>query len=61
MIIGKSTLGPKYYLEMNIRKVIANNILNESTSKISHEYRIDLITLFTGVLTELPNSVNLIF
>lgn len=61
MIIGKSTLGPKYYLEMNIRKVIANNILNESTSKIGHEYRIDLITLFTGVLTELPNSVNLIF
>ncbi len=61
MIIGKSTSEPKYYLDMNIRKVIANNILNESTNKIGHEYRIDLMTLFTGILTELPNSVNLIF
>jgi hypothetical protein len=61
MIIGKSTLEPKYYLEMNIRKVITNNILNESTSKIGHDYRIDLMNLFTGSLTELPNSVNLIF
>jgi hypothetical protein len=61
MIIGKSVLKPKYYLEMNIGKVIANNILNESTSKIGHDYRIDLMTLFTGLLTELPNSVNLIF
>ena len=61
MIIGKSVLKPKYYLEMNIGKVITNNILNESTSKIGHDHRIDLMTLFTGLLTELPNSVNLIF
>ena len=61
MVIGKSTLEPKYYLDINIRKVIANNILNESTSKIGYDYRIDLMTLFTGILTELPTSVNLNF
>lgn len=61
MNVGESTSEPKYYLDMNIPKVIFGKIYNESTSKIGHEYRIDLMTLFTGPLTELPSSVNLNF
>ena len=61
MNIGKSTLEPKYYLDITIHKVICGKLLNESTSKIGHQYRLNLMTLFAGSLTELPNSVNLIF
>ena len=61
MNIGKSTLEPKYYLDITIGKDICGKILNESTSKIGHECRLNLTFVFTGSLTELPNSVNLIF
>jgi hypothetical protein len=61
MNIGKSTLEPKYYLDITIHKVICGKILKESEDKIRHKYRIDLMALFTGLLTELPNSVNIIF
>jgi hypothetical protein len=61
MVIGKSTLEPKYNLDIKIGKDICSKILNESTGKISHECRLNLTFVFTGSLTELPNSVNLIF
>ena len=61
MNIGKSTLEPKYNLDIKISKIICGKILNESTSKIGHECRLNLTFVFTGSLTELPNSVNIIF
>lgn len=61
MVIGKSTLEPKYYLDLKICKDIGGKILNESTSKISHEYRLNLTFIFINSLNELSNSVNIVF
>ena len=61
MVIGKSTLEPKYYLDLKIGKDIGGKVLNESTTKIVHGCRLNLTFIFINSLNELPNSVNIVF